>query len=481
MKLKLKSEDKILKQQRWIVKIKENREVFIVVGTIIILGIIIWLNEVLDIPHYLFGAPLTPINWREALFLSILLTSAGIIAVTIIKRFVSQRKQSENALQRSEEEYRILVENSNEIIYSIDQNFRLISVVGDPLLATGFTIEELKKMTSRKLFHFLHPKDRSFFLRHLQSCLSKGQSDTFQFRIRDKKGDYRWIETDLTPVKSGKKKAIGIRGISRDITERKSMSDRIKESEEKFRDLFENASDAIWTADTKGRYISVNRQFRNLLGFKKEELIGKKSIYLVAPESREKSIENYKKTLAGKSTEYEVTVLNKKGERRIHLERLRSLREKDRIVGVQGIGRDITERKQNEKLQGVLYNISKAANSPISLKELYPLIHKELGTIIDTTNFYIALVDEKEDKIFFPYHQDEKDDSFTPQKLSSNNTVTTHVIKTSQPFLINREQLNGMVAQEILALQGTMTDNSVWLGVPLKIEDRVIGAMASNS
>jgi len=74
--------------------------------------------------------------------------------------------------------------------------------------------------------------------------------------------------------------------------------------------------------------------------------------------------------------------------------------------------RDITERKQNERLQQVLYNISKATNSALSLDQLYPLIHQELGSIIDTTNFYIALVDEKEDKIFFPYHVDEKDDNF---------------------------------------------------------------------
>lgn len=51
-----------------------------------------------------------------------------------------------------------------------------------------------------------------------------------------------------------------------------------------------------------------------------------------------------------------------------------------------GIYIDITERKQNETMQKVLYNISRAANSPISLKQLYKTIHKELGTIIDTTS-----------------------------------------------------------------------------------------------
>jgi len=68
MKLKLNLKDKIIKPRRWIGKIKENKEVFIMVGTIIILNTTVFLSEVLDLPHYLLGAPKTSINWREALF-----------------------------------------------------------------------------------------------------------------------------------------------------------------------------------------------------------------------------------------------------------------------------------------------------------------------------------------------------------------------------------------------------------------------------
>ncbi|GAH33324.1 unnamed protein product, partial [marine sediment metagenome] len=146
-----------------------------------------------------------------------------------------------------------------------------------------------------------------------------------------------------------------------------------------------------------------------------------------------------------------------------------------------GIYIDITERKQNEKIQKVLYNISKAANSSISLKQLYKTIHKELCTIIDTTNFYIALVDEKEDKIYFPYHQDEKDDNFPILNFSTSNTLTTYVIKTGKPLLNDNNQYEEMVAQGMLIHMGTTTDESVWLGVPLIIEGRTIGAMVVQS
>ena len=414
-------------------------------------------------------------NWRY------LQSAVNIVGnkLLFITRDITEYKKAEEKMKQSEEKYRNLFENMPGAYYRTDREGNLIMINPEGVKLFGYnSLEDILGKNIAQHLYFV-PEERKKYLKELEK--NKGNLKDFELTLK-KKDSTPLVISDTSHFYYDREGDLaGVEGIFVDITERQRMLNMLKTSEERFRDLFENANDAIWTADTKGRYISVNRQFRNLLGFKKEELIGKKSIYLVAPESREKSIKNYKKTLAGKSTEYEVVVLNKKGERRIHLERLRPLREKDRIVGVQGIGRDITERKQNERLQQVLYNISQAANSPISLKQLYKTIHKELGTIIDTTNFYIALVNEKEDKIYFPYYVDEKDNNFPILKLSFNNTPTTHVIKTGQPFLINRKQLNGMVAQETLAPWGTITDKSVWLGVPLKVEDRIIGAMVVQS
>ncbi|GAH88525.1 unnamed protein product, partial [marine sediment metagenome] len=152
-----------------------------------------------------------------------------------------------------------------------------------------------------------------------------------------------------------------------------------------------------------------------------------------------------------------------------------------RPQGTIALYRDITERKQNEQLNTVLYNISKAANSRISLDKFYSLIHRELGTIIDTTNFYIGLVDEKKDEIFFPYHIDERDDNFHSQKIGSSDTISTYVIKTGHSLLVNRKQYYEMIAQGKIRPWGIATDDLIWLGVPLKIEDKTIGAMAVQS
>jgi len=92
--------------------------------------------------------------------------------------------------------------------------------------------------------------------------------------------------------------------------------------------------------------------------------------------------------------------------------------------------KDISERKQSERLNTVLCNISKAANSDISLNQLYPLIHQELNNIIDATNFFIALVDVEKDEMSFPYHKDEKDNDFPTRRLSQANNLTAYIIRS---------------------------------------------------
>lgn len=560
--------DKNLKQKIWIERVKENRDVVIIVSMVILLDIVVWLNEILSFSYYLFGAPQKlPINWRDALFLTFSITFIGSIAIIKVKQFVSEREKSRKILEKSEAKYRSIFESTGTASVIIEEDMTISMINSQFERLSGYSKEEVEGKKSWTEFvvkedvewmkecHYrrrINPADvpinyefrfkgrdgkiKNIFLtvgiisktgqsvasllditerKEIERALQESQqrfvslfesspealayldekgtilninprfTELFGYTLEEVKGrniddgmihspdkieegkrltkrslegylNYETIrkkkDGTLFPASLSASSVIidgqlkGIIALYQDITERQKMIEMIKNSEERFRDLFENANDAIWTADLEGKYITVNSLFGKLLGFKKEELIGKKSIYLVAPESRKESIENYKKALAGESTEYEVVVLNKKGERRIHWERLRPLREKGKIIGVQGIGRDITERKQNERLQLVLYNISKAANSPISLAQLYKTIHQELGTIIDTTNFYIALVDEKEDKIFFPYYQDEKDNNFPVLNLSSN-TPTTYVIKTGQPFLINRKQLNGMIAK----------------------------------
>ena len=135
---------------------------------------------------------------------------------------------------------------------------------------------------------------------------------------------------------------------------------------------------------------------------------------------------------------------------------------------------DITQQTESNRVQSAIYRISQAASSTENLSELYHSIHNILGGLMPARNFYIALYDEKEGMISFPYHVDEHDPHPEPRKFS--NGWTEYVIRTGQPMLLSPNNVAQLEEEEGVKTVGT--DSIDWLGVPLKVEDRVIGMLA---
>ena len=136
-------------------------------------------------------------------------------------------------------------------------------------------------------------------------------------------------------------------------------------------------------------------------------------------------------------------------------------------------------KKESENLNRVLYNISKAANSDISLQELYNIIYKEINTVIDATNFHIALFNQE--KVFFAYFVDEKDElDKQVDQYSVTDTLANYNIKYGKSLLVNYPQIRELADKGSIKLSkiGTLTNETSWLGVPLKISDNTIGSMA---
>jgi len=130
------------------------------------------------------------------------------------------------------------------------------------------------------------------------------------------------------------------------IAERKRAEVALRESEERYRELFENARDAIYVHDLEGNYIRVNRATETLSGYKREEIVGHNFVEFVAAEHVRHVRESFSAKLAERGeTSYECDVIAKDG-RRVPVEvRSRAIYENGVMVGVQSTARDITERK----------------------------------------------------------------------------------------------------------------------------------------
>jgi len=149
---------------------------------------------------------------------------------------------------------------------------------------------------------------------------------------------------------------------------------------------------------------------------------------------------------------------------------------KNGVILWQGIISDITQGKQAEKIQKTLFNISNALNTTDKMHDLYCKIREYLGDVIDTTNFYVALYDEKTDMISLPFDVDEKDDYET---FPAGKTITKYVIKTGKPLLATKDVVRKLIKKGLIETVGAPSE--IWLGVPLKIENKVIGVIAVQS
>jgi PAS domain S-box-containing protein len=137
-----------------------------------------------------------------------------------------------------------------------------------------------------------------------------------------------------------------VKELEQRIAERKRAEVALRESEERYRELFENAKDAIYVHDLEGNYLKINRAAEELSGYSREELVGHNFTEFIAKEYVKLVRENFCAKLAKEGeTSYELDVIAKDG-RRVPVEiSSRAIYENGALVGVQGMARDITERK----------------------------------------------------------------------------------------------------------------------------------------
>ena len=138
-------------------------------------------------------------------------------------------------------------------------------------------------------------------------------------------------------------------------------------------------------------------------------------------------------------------------------------------------------RKRFEEINRSLFKISDAVNMTSSLDELFRTIHLALSPVIDTTNFFIALYDGLNDTISFPYCVDTVDEHYPPViEVSKTASLTAEVIRTGRSVLITKAEILKQRAESCFKIP-SCTPSEIWLGVPLKTRNEIIGVMAVQS
>ncbi|HTK96171.1 MAG TPA: PAS domain S-box protein [Terriglobales bacterium] len=268
--------------------------------------------------------------------------------------FVSQQvaraidhKRSQETLRESEEWHRLAFERNLAGVYRSTIDGRLLDCNLAFARIFGFeTVEEMLAQPAQNVF--FDPQERTQLLDRL---LRVGALTAFEIKLKRKDGTPVWVLENMNVVKSLDERSTMLEGTMVDITERKIAEEKLKLSEQRYRELIENANDIIYTQGLDGRFLSLNKAASRVTGYSVEEGVGMEVDKLVMPEYQEIAHERIRRKLAklDDETTYEIGVIAKDG-RRLFLEvSTRMIFEGDKPVAIQGIARDITARKQAEE------------------------------------------------------------------------------------------------------------------------------------
>jgi len=283
------------------------------------------------------------------------------------------RKQARAAEAR----YGSLVESLPALVYVAEPYPPYSPIYISPNFASlGYSLEEWYHRPDLWV-RVLHPEDRDQVLRETESARASRGENEYEYRVIARDGTVRWFHDRGRFVLDEELKPVYWQGIILDVTERRKAEIALRASEERYRDLFENAKDIIYTRDLEGRFTSINKAAERLTGFSADEIARLNVKDVVLPEYAGVVDWTNEKSLTGEEIPpHEVEIQARDG-RRMAFEISNRLILQDGVpVGVQGIARDITERKQlqlklaqSEKLSALGQLVSGVAhelNNPLA-------------------------------------------------------------------------------------------------------------------
>src|SRR5882724_11253809 len=303
--------------------------------------------------------------------------SGQIRRVAGIGQDVTERKRAESQLRESEERYRDLVENSTELVCTHDLNGLVLSANPAVCAALGC---ELNEVVGQNVRDILAPAARHEFDEYLARMRNGGAATGIMF-VLNKSGERRIWEYHNSLRTEGVTNPI-VRGMARDVTEERRVQKALHESEERYRELFENSRDAIYVHDLNGRYTSVNRAAETLSGFTRDQIMGKHYSNFITPQHLKNARESFCIKLdAPIETTYEAEIICKNGTRKAVEVSSRMIYKDGVALAVQGTARDITERKRaQQSLQTYARRLLEAQEA--ERQNIARELHDEIGQIL---------------------------------------------------------------------------------------------------
>jgi PAS domain S-box-containing protein len=308
-----------------------------------------------------------------------------------VRRDITARRQMEEALRHSEERYRTILEEMEDAYFEVDLGGHLTFVNNSVCRDLGYSREELMGK-SYKAFT-VEDDIESLFRVFNEVYRTRVPNKGSPWRTVRKDGTHGFAETSISVLRNDKGEIIGFRGVGRDITERKQTEERLRQSKEHYRALFDNSVTGTLVVDAETMKVVIgNQAAAKMFGLNSaEEGVGVNLLDFVPREGRQKALELVKNELFARNSRrtFDLQAMTKDG-RRIWISATGAkITQGDRLAGLLSFA-DITERKLAEE---------KLRQSEENYRVLFD--NSVIGTIVlDAETFKVVMANQAAARIF---------------------------------------------------------------------------------
>jgi two-component system, cell cycle sensor histidine kinase and response regulator CckA len=403
-----------------------------------------------------------------------------------------ERQRAEEALQESESRYRLLAENASDIIFTIGLDLRFTYISPSVTRILGYTIEEAMAQTIDQV---LTPASLERTLQVFTEELAIEASESKQlWRTRTleleqicKGGSTIWTETTLAPLRDSESQAVGVIGITRDITERKQAEEALHLQST----ALEAAANGIVIADRQGTILWVNSAFTRLTGYTAEEAIGQNPRILKSAVQAPAFYQNLWNTILSGQVWHSDEVINRRKDGTLYAEEMTITpvqQTPGEISHFIAIKQEVTERKRAEReikrlnrLYAVLSEINQAI---VRTHERQQLFEEACRVAVEAGQFRLAWIGRVDDsthtvQILARYGHSEGDlehfHTSLAESVSGSDDPTATAIREGRIFLSNDLEHDGSpVLWRAAAVKRGHRSLAV---LPLTVSDRVWGVI----
>ncbi|MBX2841270.1 MAG: PAS domain S-box protein, partial [Flammeovirgaceae bacterium] len=381
-----------------------------------------------------------------------------------------QKESYEKIVRYSEERLQKALENAIIFAITIDQSGNIKFCNQFFLNVTGYELDELK---NNSLFEIFNPS-----LENSGQLQITGFLDTFEGILKTKNGEKLTIRFNSIVLndKSGSISSMTI--VGEDITEQIKVTKVLHETNQLLQDLFDSANDLIFIFDENGKLLFVNNSWKESLNYEEDELKYLKLEDLIQKNAlKSVKVELKKAKELGNYNNFETILINKKGKKINVKGTLSCTIEEGKPCVYRAILNDYTERLKAEKSQNLYYQLAKLVEKGTPLNVLYQNFHELLDQAIGVDSFIVALSNQKTGKIEFPFYANSH--TLREEAVPFYEFAKYAVSTFDRPMFLYFDRINRIIKNKNIPRQIVVP--KVWLGVPLKLEDKVIGMIIVQS